>query len=445
MRILAIYRHYWPDSTPYARLLRAILERGVAERHQASVFTAQPSYNDVSHEPQPAMEEIEGVKIRRLSLLPERKSWKVIRIINFAYFLVRSILHVLWHRDCDLIIANTHPPILMGVALRLLRVMTGIPYLLHAQDIHPESAVLANQLRPGWLTRWMQRIDSKSCSAAQCVVTLSEDMRRSFAERPGQLTDNIAIINNFPLDVYTEAETLPEVFNDSKSLKIKPAASAVNSSPVELQQSLFRLFFAGNIGHFQNLNGVIDAAHLLRDEENIQFIFMGAGAARVGLIERSGGLNGKTVFFEPFHPMETAFACMQRADLGIVSLSPQVYRVAYPSKTMTYLAAGCPLLALVEPESCLAQEIVSQNFGYVPKSMEPTDIAAAIRTAVAERSQWKSAAREKLILRSEATFGREQALNTWTQLLSRLEQCGDTWMNESEIDRSTREASRRAA
>ena len=46
------------------------------------------------------------------------------------------------------------------------------------------------------------------------------------------------------------------------------------------------------------------------------------------------------------------------ADLGVVSLRPGVISSAYPSKTMTYLRHGCPILAFVEPESELATMVV---------------------------------------------------------------------------------------
>ena len=398
MRILAIYRHYWPDATPYARLLRAILEDQVMQGRAASVFTAQPGYNDVDYSRQPLRETLGGVDVRRISLLSERKHLRFLRAINYVYFLFRAVLHVLCFRRYDLIVANTHPPVLMGVALRLIRRLTGIPFVLHCQDIHPESALLGKQMREGPIARWFRRADTKSCAVAERVVTLSEDMKLTLRHREGYSANNVAVINNFALDVYEQAEDVPEIFN------------ATPSRP-------FRVFFAGNMGPFQDLPRLVEAAHVLCAERDIHFIFMGAGTELRTLRQLATDLIGKTVFFEPFQPVEVAFDCMKRADLGVVSLRAGVCQVAYPSKTMTYLAAGCPLLLLAERDSQLANDIVDHDFGYVPEKTTSEGIALTIRTARAVRERWSAAARQELTARSETYFGKHEMLIRWRKLL----------------------------
>ncbi len=402
MKILAIYRHYWPDATPYARLLRAILEDQVAEGRDATVFTAQPGYNDVDYARQPRRETLGGVEVRRIGLLPERKHLRILRAINYFYFLFRAVLHVLIFRHYDLIVANTHPPVLMGMALRLIRRLTGIPFVLHCQDIHPESAVMAKQLGEGRVARWLQRVDANSCAAAERVVVLSEDMHQTLRQRQGYAADNVTVINNFALDVYEPAKRLPKLFDDS-------------------EQRPFRIFFAGNMGLFQNLPRLIKAAHLLSAESGIHFIFMGAGSERKMLRQLATDLIDKTVFFEPFQPVEVAFACMQRADLGVVSLLEEVCRVAYPSKTMTYLAAGCPLLLLTEKNSQLAKDVVSNDFGYVPETTTPEGIAQTIRTARDERKQWTTTRKQRLVAQSDLFYGREKALQSWRSVFDLLD------------------------
>src|SRR5262245_42542257 len=102
MRILAIYRHYWPDSTPYARILRTLLEHLAATGHQTAVFTGQPSYNGVRHPRQPWRETLNSVEVERVFLLPERKSRRLARVLNWTYFLARAILHATVGRRYDL-------------------------------------------------------------------------------------------------------------------------------------------------------------------------------------------------------------------------------------------------------------------------------------------------------------------------------------------------------
>ena len=92
MRIISIYRHYWPDVTPYARILRGLLEAFEEEGHGVSVFTAQPSYNGVKSTKQPGKELLEGVEVNRITLLGEKKYQFFRRATNSFYFLVRNLI-----------------------------------------------------------------------------------------------------------------------------------------------------------------------------------------------------------------------------------------------------------------------------------------------------------------------------------------------------------------
>ena len=60
-----------------------------------------------------------------------------------------------------------------------------------------------------------------------------------------------------------------------------------------------------------------------------------------------------------------ARALMRQADLGVVSLAPDVVRYAFPSKTQTYLAESLPLLVLCELDSELAEVTQSAGLGAV--------------------------------------------------------------------------------
>ena len=53
------------------------------------------------------------------------------------------------------------------------------------------------------------------------------------------------------------------------------------------------------------------------------------------------------------------------ADFAIVSLQRKVVRYAFPSKTMTYLAVGTPVLVMVEGDSELANFVSSNSLGHV--------------------------------------------------------------------------------
>ena len=398
MKILAIYRHYWPDTPPYARILRSILEHLAASGHETTVYAAQPSYNDVRQPPQPWRENVGGVEIRRVRLLPERKRWRVARAINAIYFSLRAVLHAVVGQRYDLVIANTQPPVLMGCALRLICLLKGTPYIYHCQDLHPESAALAGDLKRGWLYRLLERCDSAACRRARRVVVLSQDMADALKAR-GLPATNLSIINNPPLEI---------------DMAVRPALPPPLDEPVDCA----RFLFAGNIGRFQGLERLVAAARLVAGRVPFQLIFMGEGVARRELVALAGDLLGRRIIFLPHQSLETAIAAMRVCDYGIVSLSANVYRFAYPSKSIMYLSAGCPLLALVEPESELAKTIEHFGLGYVATSRSVAHIAETILKAVVGRGKWTPERRRQIEQVCRELYDQKRMLAAWDRLIA---------------------------
>ncbi|MFN2371622.1 MAG: glycosyltransferase family 4 protein [Candidatus Krumholzibacteriia bacterium] len=402
MRILAIYKHYWPDTTPYARILRSILERWAADGHDARVLTAQPGYNDIRQPLQPWRETLGGVQVVRLRIPREVKRSLPRRLASFGVFLARAAWSACTGARPDAIIVNVHPPFLMGLTCRLIKAVRGVPYVYHCQDLHPESGRAAGQLAGGLRYRLLQWIDTGNCRAARLVVTLSPDMVATLADR-GVDPGRIVVINNFILDTGPAPADEPS-----------PVARLARSSRDD-----FVVLFAGNLGRYQALDKVMAAARLLRDDRGVRFLFMGEGAAKADLVRQAGDLVGRTVFFSPFQPLPVAVRAMEEADLALVSLGKGVHRVAYPSKTMMVLAAGCPVLAVIEPESSLAQAVTAHGLGLTCAQDDPAAIAAAVLRARTQRLEWRRR-RPEIAAWAQAEFGREQTLDRWSELAARL-------------------------
>lgn len=404
MRILAIYRHFWPDTTPYARLLRSMLCEFTVNGHDADVFSAQPSYNGNDLPKQPSSEQIGLVSVYRCGLIREQGIARRFAIaVNQLLFLIKAIYFAIRRKSqYDLIVANCHPPVLMASTLRLIKALTGIPYLLHYQDIHPEAAQLIGDIRSRLVLGVANTLDAAACREASAIVTLSTDMKRTLEQR--RIYRHIDIINNFPLERYASPGALPKPFNTTPG----------KSDP-------FRVLFAGNMGRYQRLELLVDAATILRDRDDIQFVFLGSGARMECLRSQAGALLEQTVYFVPQQSVEVAFACMQRSDLGVVSLAEKIARVSYPSKAMTYLEAGCRVLAICEQESSLWADIVGTGFGLGPERLDAESLAQAIDRASRARVAEPTTFREMVRDQSRKQFGKDQAILKWLGLLDSIQ------------------------
>ena len=213
---------------------------------------------------------------------------------------------------------------------------------------------------------------------------------------------NFSVINNFIIDKLDASVEIPD--------------SLVRSD------GRFRIVFAGNMGRFQNLPNLMDAAKSFADNKQVEFCFIGGGAMAERLRERAGDCLGKTIHFFPFQPLPIVLKLLSNAQLAIVSLSPGVIQTAYPSKTMSYLEAGCRILAVLEQETELADLISDENLGTVCDDTSVTGIRDAIEEELNRGIDRANAGRANLRAAGEKHFGQQTILQRWVDLLAQLEQ-----------------------
>lgn len=352
MKALFFYQHFWPDSPPYANMLRTISSHFAHSGHEVSVLTAQPSYKVGDRAAKsPGFERLDNVSVRRLSLLPGSASIPLLRVVSKATWPLRAACYLLGqallNRRQEVIVAATIPPVANGLFGLIAARLTGAKFVYHLQDIYPEiGAVGGLWSEKSYKHRLLRWFDTFVCKRANQCIVLSSDMANTLMDR-GVKKASISIINNFMLASFS-----------GQSIETPPISETKVDSAATL-----RVVFAGNLGRFQGLESMLQAFTDATQENNVQMElhFIGEGAAEETLKTSAEGLHN--IFFHGHHPFEEACRLMATFDAGIVSIQPDVYRYAYPSKTLTYLGLGLPLLALVEPESELATSIAKDKLG----------------------------------------------------------------------------------
>lgn len=395
MRILVVHPHYAPDTAPYGVMLADIAVALVADGHGVTVLTAQPSYNRVGRSARlPRIETVDGVAIRRVRGLAP-KAARMRQRLGLLRFALRVVGHAtLRHRRYDLITVATMPPVVMGVVARVIRRLTGTPFLYHLMDIYPEVVESMARRTPSWFRQWLRRRDTITCRKADAVIVPSKDMARTLADR-GTPVEHITVIPHF-----------------------RPAArQAPGTDHFERGAARLVVVFAGNMGRFQGLEHVVAAAHLLADDVGIQFVLVGEGALRHDLEKAAGPLVGRTVRFIPYLPASDAMAVLAGCDVGLVSLRPGVIRAASPSKTASYLEAGLTLLACVEPDSAFAGWIDDHHAGVHCPPGDPIALVNAIRE-LANRTLPDRDTQRRL---GAEYFGRDRAIASYLAVFRHLD------------------------
>lgn len=390
MKLLFTHRYYHPDMTPYASMLRTIAQIFAANGHDVHIFASKPSYREVSNT---IVRDDNGVSVKRCWVFRENKANIITRILNVFLYCSALFITILRQRP-DVVTASTFPPVIAGWSASLAARIVGAKFIYHLQDIHPEvSKYSGGKLGKGLPFRFLVWLDNKTLRRANAIVVLSQDMANTLRARDiGDLP--ITVINNFLLDSH----------------------GASQSSPVKFRKSdgKYRVIFAGNLGRFQNLLLLADGiSGCFHNHPELELLFLGDGSALPELKKKWG--DHPQVQFAPFLPFAQARELITEADLGLVSLLPYIYRVSYPSKMMTYLGLGTPVLALVEPHSALACEISEHGLGIVPDTSTVGAITAALEKILDQQDH--SAALEKW---NNTTASFDIAMQKWVKLVEEL-------------------------
>ncbi len=374
-------------------MLRDIVAQWSADGLDVEVMSSQPSYKrQAAGSPaRPRRERVDGIIVRRVALPSEHgRRWQI--PINVALFTTLVALKVLIsRRRFDVVMTSTAPPVVLAWAVSRAARLRGGKFIYHCMDVHPEIGRISGEFSAPVVFRALQRLDQSTCATAAAVVVLSTDMATSLRQRDASQTLALHVINNFELGEVDQ--------------------HATRSSRTD---GRIGLVFTGNIGRFQGLETVISALGLLQ-HDRVHLTLMGDGSA-VDSLRDQANAAGVDVRFVPHQDVASARSLIASADLGLVSLTGGIHRYAYPSKTMTYLAEGCPVLAVVEADCELVEMLEREGLGL---SVPPGDAEALARVLdeLVAAPEALAAMAAKARARGAAVFDKRAALKRWSRLV----------------------------
>jgi glycosyltransferase involved in cell wall biosynthesis len=392
MRILFTHRYFWPDTPPYANLLRVLAGHFADTGNDVGLFASQPSYR--KSEPAPKSERLDGFRVNRVSTLQEAKGNMAARLLNTLVYCAALFVHIVKTR-ADIVVAATFPPIVAAWTASIAARIAGAAFVYHMQDVHPEVSQNAGGfLGRGLPFRFMRWLDNGTLRRASAIIVLSQDMANTVSARMPSRSLPIHVINNFELSSFDNDEAPP----------------ADLAKPAHMRRAIF----AGNMGKFQDLGTFVEGiVRGFDDIADLEVLLLGDGEAKADLEKQFA--NEPRVRFGPFLPYAQAKALIADADLGLVSLMPGICNVSYPSKVLTYIGLGLPMLALVEPNSSLADDIESNGLGAVPANRQADAIADAVKRALSDQD-----ARAKVAAYHKAETSRKAVLAKWQSVFTGL-------------------------
>lgn len=332
-------------------IVNAYVQSGKYDRVElfAGEINIRPSVPDSS------VHVIKTVKYDKSSTLKRLLTW------------VGAFVHLLWvvwrrSKHCHLVLVS-NPPLNVFVPLFTRKKFSFIVYDLYPDSLFSQGFVKRNS----FLGRWWMTKNKQIFAKADCVFTLSEDMKKAVAQ-------------------YVAEDKIKIVYNWAHNEHMRPIDKKENVFLADLKlQDKFIVLYSGNMGMTHDVDMLVDVADRLKENKTIHFLFIGEGAKKPIVEAKVARYRLENCSVLPYQPLEVLPFSMGAADLAVVTTDAKQSGLSVPSKTYTYLATGAALLCLAEDNTELARLTRERRIGRCFVSQDLDGIAGYIQQMVSDR------------------------------------------------------------
>lgn len=363
MRVLFVTPYYAPDLGPSSPLVTMLCEDFVTLGHQVTVLAAVPHFPS-GHVPAEYRRQIwhwetqNGVRVCRVLVPSGDRGQFLHRALVFVVYQILSMIIGL-AQSYDVVII-TNPAIETGLPFTVLSVLRRKPAIFCVWDVYPEAGVKLGIFRHSFVISIVKALEDFCLLRSQCIQVLSPQFSDTLVKR-GISPKKIVLI---------------PVWLDTDFLQPQPRHN--DFARESKLDGHFVVMYAGNHGHSQALDTVLQAAQLLETERAIHFLFVGDGINKPILQSHAHQMGLKNITFISFQPRERLPEMLASADVALIPLKRGLGQDSLPSKVFPILACGKPMVVSVDEDCELADLVRRAGAGICVAPESPQEIANAI-------------------------------------------------------------------
>ena len=291
------------------------------------------------------LEDFDGVQVLRLRAPKTKDINYVSRTINeflMPFAMLRNLRKSPLDKERWDGVVWYAPSIFFGPIANALKKNSGCKGYLIIRDIFPEWAADMGLMGRGLPYNFFKVVANYQYSVADVIGVQTQGNQTYFADRSSNL---IEVLQNWLADA-------PNV-----GCTIDVAGGKLAGRTV--------FVYAGNMGVAQGMGALLELAEGLRSRTDIGFLFVGRGsdAQRLRLDAEKRGLDN-VAFHDEIDPTEIPGLYAQ-CRIGIVALDPRHKTHNIPGKFLSYMQAGLPVLASINPGNDLEAMILREGVGRV--------------------------------------------------------------------------------
>lgn len=338
MKILYIHQYFKTPQEPGGTRSYWIAKELIKNGHEVIMLTTSSQISS-----KVVKKSIDGLDVIYLKVPYNQNMGFFARLSSFIRFMFRSTLMALKVKDIDLVIA-TSTPLTIGFPALVLKKFKNIPFVFEVRDLWPEVPIQMGALKNSFVIAIANYFEKFIYENASHIIALSPGMADGVRKK--NISDSkISIISNMAkIDEFWPRENNFDLM-----------------TKLGLNKNSFKVIHFGSLGLANGAMTIIESAKLLKDNNSIDFLFIGGGSTESELIHKCEMYNLKNVHFLGSFPMNTTSEIVNFSDISIVSFMdiPILYTNS-PNKLFDSLSAGKPIIVnsagwtkdLVENNQC---------------------------------------------------------------------------------------------
>lgn len=251
-----------------------------------------------------------------------------------------------------------------------------------------------------WVGAYYRRLDRLQFQRSSRVVAITGDFKPILGDRFGIGADKIDVVPNWAL-----IEELPQLPRDNLWARRHGL------------HERFVFLYSGTIGMKHNPRMLLDLARQHRDDPEVRIVVVSEGLGADWLQREAAAEGLGNLLLLPYQPFAELPAVLATGDVLVGLLDAAAGTFSVPSKTLSYLCAGRPLLLAI-PLDNLAARIVRENkAGSLVSPGDAVGFLAAART-LRESPETRAELGRNARDYAERTFPIERTATTFERILS---------------------------
>lgn len=373
---ILIYAHYYaPDVASTGQILQDMAE-SMTDEFDVTVICTVPSYtgkiNVEYREKRFYKEELNGVSIIRVPVPEFTKNSKKSRIKNLLGYFWGARKATKDVGQQEYVFTISQPPIMGGMLGVYGKKKLKSKLIYCIQDFNPEQIMATGYINLGGILKIALWMDKRSCRASDLVITVGRDLVETLKLRfVKENVPNYTMINNW----IDEKEIYPLPADNPGVVGFKGMYGLTGK---------FIIMYSGNIGLYYDLKGLIKVIEQFKDAKtpdgrDVVFAFVGEGSVLDTLLlyKKEHGL--KNTVFIPYQDKGKLIFSLNAADIHWCVNAKGIKGVSCPSKAYGIMAAGKPIIGVLESGTEVRRLIEECNCGKCCVPGDYVEVANIIR------------------------------------------------------------------